>query len=359
MNLDDLEENIIDRLALFEETGVTEYVPLSSAVDDYIEFSKHPERRVWTGIKEIDEATRGLAPSELALINGFAHNGKTVLVIEILLKNEGKVCILFTPDETRTAVLVKLASSEWGISAEEFERRLNQGDTEAERMLREIAERFKNLAVFDENVSLRSMDTAIESVREAVGEPAFCVFDYADLLNSELDTKGKLKALKAWGKDHDLPFFVLHQSSRSGGAGGQQVTMTSGGYGGESEAFIMIGVRRKINMYREQVRQLQERADNTSNDKAYQKLVDRIRYIEDDLIPRHRDTITINLMKNKRPPMHLVDDIDFKLDQNTGRLIRIKFDGDDPDEEPPLPLPETFKTGGSARSMILNKKETL
>ena len=184
------------------------------------------------------------------------------------------------------------------------------------------------------------------------------MFDYADLLNSELDTKGKLKALKAWGKDHDLPFFVLHQSSRSGGAGGQQVTMTSGGYGGESEAFIMIGVRRKINMYREQVRQLQERADNTSNDKAYQKLVDRIRYIEDDLIPRHRDTITINLMKNKRPPMHLVDDIDFKLDQNTGRLIRIRFDGDDPDEEPPLPLPETFQTGGSARSMILNKKET-
>ena len=159
MNLDDIEENIIDRLNLFEETGVTEYVPLSSAVDDYIEFSKHPERRVWTGIKEIDEATRGLAPSELALINGFAHNGKTVLVIEILLKNEGKVCILFTPDETRTAVLVKLASSEWGISAEEFERRLNQGDTEAERMLREIADRFKNLAVFDENVSLRAMDT--------------------------------------------------------------------------------------------------------------------------------------------------------------------------------------------------------
>ena len=354
---DDLEERILSKLEMYEEYGTVDFKPLDSAVDDYIEFSKHPERRVWTGIKEIDAATRGLAPSELAIINGFAHNGKTVLVVEILLKNEGKPCILFTPDETRTAVLVKLASSEWGISAAEFERRLNQGDDHAEEMLREIAERFKNLAVFDESISIHGMDQAVESVTAAIGPPAFVVFDYADLLSSDLDTRGKLKALKTWGKDQDLPFFVLHQSSRSQGAGGQRVTMTSGGYGGESEAFIMIGVRRKINMLRDQVAELQRRAEDTLNDKAYQRLIERIRTIEEDLIPRHRDTITINLVKNKRPPMDLVDDIDFKLDSQTGRLIRIKFDGDDPDEEPPMPLPDTFKSGGSARDMFLKKKE--
>ena len=352
---DDLEENIISRLNLFEETGVTEYVPLDAAVDDYIEFSKHPENRVWTGIQEIDEATRGLAPGELALINGFAHNGKTVLVVELLLKNEGKVCVLFTPDETRTAVLVKLASAEWGISAEEFERRLNQGDPEAERMLREVAHRFRNLAVFDENVSLHTMDRAVKSVTEALGPIAFCVFDYADLLTSDLDTKGKLKALKAWGKEHKIPFFVLHQSSRSQGSGGQKVTMTSGGYGGESEAFIMIGVRRKINMFKEQIASLEERAENTTNDKAYSRIMEKIRYIQDDLIPRHRDTITLNLTKNKRPPMKLVDDVDFKLDQETGRLLRIRFDGDDPDDEPPLPLPDSYRSGGSARDMLFKK----
>lgn len=353
----DLEENIISRLNLFEETGVTEFVPLDSAVDDYINFSKHPESRVWTGIKEIDEATRGLAPGELCLINGFAHNGKTVLVVEILLKNEGRPCILFTPDETRTAVLVKLASSIWGISAEEFERRLNQGDPQAEEMLREVAERFKNLAVFDENVSLHAMDQAVKAVEAAIGKPAFVVFDYADLLNSDLDTKGKLKALKAWGKEHMLPFFVLHQSSRTSGSGGQQVTITSGGYGGESEAFIMIGVRRKINMLKDQVAQLEERAENTMNDKAYAKLQERIRYIQEDQIPRHRDTITLNLVKNKRPPMRLVDDIDFRLDQDTGRLLRIRFDGDDPDDEPPLPLPDTYQTGPSAKDLLAKRNK--
>jgi KaiC/GvpD/RAD55 family RecA-like ATPase len=355
----ELEESIVSRLNLFEEIGVTEFTPLDSAVDDYIEFSRHPENRVWTGIPQIDAATRGLAPGELAIINGFAHNGKTVLVVEILLKNEGRPCILFTPDETRTAVLVKLSSAIHGISAEEFERRLNSNDPTAEAMLREVAERFKNLAVFDENVSLHSMDRAMDAFVAAVGRPAFVVFDYADLLSAELDTRGKLKALKAWGKEKQVPFYVLHQSSRSQGAGGQQVTITSGGYGGESEAFIMIGVRRKINLLNEQVRQLEERLEHPGlSDKAYSKLIERIHYIQDDQIPRHRDTITISLVKNKRPPMTLVSDIDFRLDKDTGRLLPLRFEGDDPDDEPPLPLEETYSSGGSARELLAKRKET-
>lgn len=354
---DDLEENIISRLNLFEETGQTEYIPLDAAVDDYINFSLHPENRVWTGIEQIDRATRGLAPGELAIINGFAHNGKTVLVVEILIKNEGMPVILFTPDETRTAVLVKLASAIFGISAEEFERRLNQGDPEAERMLREVAERFKNLAVFDDNVSLHTMDQAVKSCEAVFGKIKLAIFDYADLLSAELDTRGKLKALKAWGKDHSLPFIVLHQSSRSQGAGGQVVTMTSGGYGGESEAFIMIGVRRKINLLKDQIRQLEERLEAPNlSDKAYTKIAERIRYITEDQIPRHRDTITVSLVKNKRPPMTLVDDIDFRLDSETGRLLPLGSGGNDRDEEPPLPLPPTYTSGGSAMDLLAARK---
>ncbi len=353
----ELEENILSRLNLFEEIGVTEFVPLDNAVDDYKQFSLHPENRVWTGIPAIDEATRGLAPGELAVINGFAHNGKTVLVVEILLKNEGRPCILFTPDETRTAVLVKLASAVSGIGAEEFERRLNQGDPEAEQILRDVAARFSKLAVFDENVSLHTMDTAIKTVTEKLGEPpAFCVFDYADLLNADMETNEKLKALKRWGKQHSVPFFVLHQSSRSGGAGGQKVSMTSGAYGGEQQAFIMIGVRRKINLLRDQLIQLEERLEAPNlSDKAYQKITDRIRFIEEDQMPRHKDTITISLVKNKRPPMRLVDDIDYRLDRDTGRLIPL-YGGGEKDFEPPKPVEQqSFVSGPSAREMMRNR----
>ena len=95
---------------------------------------------------------------------------------------------------------------------------------------------------------------------------------------------------------------------------------------------------------------LEEKLENTQRDDTAQKIRQKIQEIEDDQIPRHRDTITINLVKNKRPPMNLVDDLDFKLNQDTGRIVPVfKYD---PDEEPPLPPEPTFFTGRSARELL-------
>ena len=110
-------------------------------------------------------------------------------------------------------------------------------------------------------------------------------------------------------------------------------------------------------MLKEQVRQLEERLESPNmSDNAYTKIIDRIRSLQEDQIPRHRDTITVSLVKNKRPPMTLVDDIDFRLDRETGRLLPLFFEGDDPDDEPPLPLPETYTSGGSARDLLKERK---
>jgi replicative DNA helicase len=141
----------MERINLFEEEGVSEYRPLDDEVDNYIDFAKHPERRVYTGISAIDSQTRGLAPSELLIVSGFAHNGKTVLTVEIILANEGANCVFFTPDETRTVVLAKLSSALYGVSAEEIERRLAAGDQDTIDMLRTVAARFRNLAVYDDS----------------------------------------------------------------------------------------------------------------------------------------------------------------------------------------------------------------
>jgi KaiC/GvpD/RAD55 family RecA-like ATPase len=285
------------------------------------------------------------------VINGFAHNGKTVLTVEIILANEGAPCLYFTPDETRTVVLSKLTSALYGVSAKEIEDNLGVGDEETMAMLSMTASRFEKLAVYDDNVSLHTMDRAIEDCEAAWGEPPkYAIFDYADLLNYDGDVMAKLDELKRWGKKHKLPFIVLHQSSRTSGSGGQKVTITSGAYGGDKQAFIMVGVRRKINLLRAQVEQLEEKLDNTQREDTARKIRERIHEIEEDLIPRHKDTITINLVKNKRPPMKLVDDIDFKLNGETGRIMPIyKYD---PDEEPDMPLPETFTTAKTAREML-------
>lgn len=349
-------ERILDKLDIFEEIEQINYVPLASAVSDYVDFATHPELRVYTGIKEIDEATRGLAPKELMIINGFAHNGKTVVVVEVLLANEGAPCVFFTPDETRVVVLTKLTSAIHGISAEEIERRLQQGDPDVLAMLEQVAERFSNLAVFDDNVTLHQMDVAMQAFIDVHGRPKYVIFDYADLLAADMDTIGKIDALKKWGKDWGIPFIVLHQSSKSQGAGGQKVTIESGTHGGHGQATIMIGVRRKINLLRHQVDVLEDKLENTQRDDTAKKIRDKIYEIEHHLIPRHEDTITINLVKNKRPPMTLVDDLDFKLVKETGRLVDIYKH--EPDDEPPLPLPPTYhEQGGKTAAQLLAERK--
>ena len=350
---DDLQESIVKRLDLFTEPD-TQFKPLSEAVTGFLEFARHPELRVWTGIQPIDDAIRGIAPGELCQVNGFAHNGKTVLVVEMLLKNEGRVGILFTPDETRTAVLIKLAASVTGIGAEEIERRVNQEDPTILEVLDDIAQRFSNLAVFDDNISLHSMDRAYDAVRKQLGPVEFVVFDYADLLDETMEPQQKLRALKGWGKDKMVPFILLHQSSKSAGGGGKVVSIESGSHDRGDTGTFIIGVRRKINMLKDQIRVCEEKIENTQNEKMADRLRDRIVEIETDLIPRHQNTITVSLVKNKRPPMRKVDEIDFRLDTETGRLIPMgkKFDDD---ELPDMPLPVTFTHGKSARQLLAER----
>jgi KaiC/GvpD/RAD55 family RecA-like ATPase len=310
-------------------------LPLSEAVEAYVSFAQHPDMRVRTGIAEIDDATRGVAPGELCIINGYSHNGKSVLMVELIMANEGRPLLLFTPDETRTIILAKLAAAIYGISAETIEQRLEAGDQQTIEMLDAIAQRFKKLAVFDEPATLHMMDRAKVNVEAAFGEPVVAaLFDYADLLNEPLETNEKIKALKVWGKRHDLPFILLHQSSRSGGAGGKEVSMTSGAYGGEQQATFLIGVRRKINFYRDQIRVLEEKMENTQNPQLAQRLAEKIDFIQDRMIPASHDTISISLIKNKRPPMRLVPEIDFRLIAETGRLVPMVQPGELPDRTP-------------------------
>lgn len=349
---DDLEENISTRLSLFEDDSL-EFQPLGGAVDEFISFAQHPEKRVWTGIEEIDAAMRGIAPGEFCQINGFAHNGKTLLVVEFLLKNEGRPGIVFSPDETRVLVLIKLAAAVLAISAEEMERRVNQEDPEAIELLNDIANRFSNLAVFEDPVNIHGMDRAYQSTKRAIGEPEFVVFDFADLLDEDVDLPAKLRLLKMFGKDHSVPMIVLVQSSKSMGGGGKSVTIESGSHDRGDSATFIIGVRRKINMLKDHVRQLEEKLEQTMNPTQAEKIIDKIRDIQQDMIPRHRDTITINLVKNKRPPSRLVEEVDFKLDSETGRLTPIvKL----PDEEPDLPLPMIYSTGKSARDLLAERE---
>lgn len=298
------------------------YEPLVKAADEYVHWAQHPQDRIYTGFADLDAEMRGIAPSELCLINGYSHSGKTLFLLQILVANADKPVIYFCPDEPRTLTLIKLACVMHGIDANDLEHKIANADPNAIQLLRETAQQhFPKLAVFDQMMTLNDMEKAMSEVSDLWGQPALMVFDYLELLQGGgEDVPSKANTIKAFGKRHNIPLLVLHQSSRTAGADGRKMTISSGAYGGEQQATHIVGVRRKKFEIEAMIRDVEERIERatTSTERLMEKL-DSLRF---DL-RIHQDTLTVNLVKCKRPASKLLDDMDFEIEYGTGRLTRL------------------------------------
>lgn len=296
------------------------YRPLGDAVDEYVHWATTPETRIYLGLEAFDSVMRGTAPGEMTALTGYTQSGKTLLLTNMMEYNADKCVAWFTPDETRVLVMVRLACVMHGVSAQTIEQGLMEGNIEVRNMLRETAERFPMLGVYDEGLDVLQMKHALEEQMEATGrEPQAIVFDYASLLNHEGDVRGRVEALKNFGKNLNKPMFVILQSSRTKGRDGERVALDSSEYGGEQQATHIIGVRRKFQYYTSVIEELEKKLANpTANnvsDLSY--ALEEARHEQQ----AHRATVTVSLVKNKRPPGSLVDEIDFALDTSTGKLL--------------------------------------
>jgi len=297
------------------------YAPLVKAADDYVHWAQTPNERVYLGFADIDEQMRGIAPSELCMINGYSHSGKTLALLQILSANRNKRVVYFCPDEPRTLTLIKLACVVHGVDANQLEQQVADNDRDAINLLKATAtEHFPNLAVFDQTVSLLDMERSLAEVSDVMGEPQLIVVDYLELITGAgEDVPSKANAIKAFGKRHNKPLLVLHQSSRTAGADGRKMTISSGAYGGEQQATHIIGVRRKRFEIEGHIRDLQEKLERASNT---EKIMEKIESLQYEL-RIHMDTLTLNLVKCKRPASALLDDMDFTIEYGTGRLHRL------------------------------------
>jgi hypothetical protein len=75
--------------------------------------------------------------------------------------------------------------------------------------------------------------------------PELVVVDFLDLVQAGETVPDKANFLKGFGRKHDVPLLVLHQTSRHAGADGRKPTMSSGAFGGEQQATAILGVRRR------------------------------------------------------------------------------------------------------------------
>ena len=304
------------------------YEPLSEAAHSFVRWAQSPQERVHLGLAEIDAEMRGIAAGEMAMMLGFAHGGKTLLLLHSLQQNRDKHIAMFIPDEPRQLVLTKLTCMFHGIDARELERRVAMDDKEAIDLLRQTAEEnFPHLAVFDQPLTALDMERAYNEVCDVWGQiPDLLVVDYLDLVQAGETVPDKAVFLKSFGRRHDIPLLVLHQTSRHAGSDGAKLTMSSGAFGGEQQATAVIGVRRKKYQIMAEINELMFKLDKTHSEKTLERL-DSLRY--DAKI--HEYTLTINLLKNKRPAGQLIDDIDFEIDLRTGRLSALT-NGDLPEQ---------------------------
>lgn len=300
-------------------TQHTYYKPLAHAVDEFVHWAQTPDERIYLGFESLDNQMRGVAPSEMLLINGYSHSGKTLFLLSVLNRNRDKTVVYFCPDEPRTLTLVKLACVANGVNAYELEQQVADNDPRGIDLLNRTAnEQFPNLAVFDQPMTLSDMEKAMGETTNMLGKPAVMVFDYLELLQGGgEDVPSKANTIKAFGKRHNIPLVVLHQSSRTAGADGRKMTISSGAYGGEQQASHIIGVRRKKFEIESQIQEINEKlAKGTATERLLERL-DTLRYEE----RIHQNTVTLNLVKCKRPASSLLDDIDFEIESGTGRLL--------------------------------------
>jgi KaiC/GvpD/RAD55 family RecA-like ATPase len=310
------------------------YRPLADAIPDYVHWAQHPDERIYFGFNDLDMQVRGVAPSEMCLINGFSHSGKTLFLLQILVANRDKVVVYFCPDEPRTLTLIKLACLVHKVQGRELEAGIANNDPKSIEMLEQTArEWFPNLAVFDQFMNLSDMEKSMIEVDKHLGQPRLMVFDYLELLTGDETVPAKANTIKAFGKRHNIPLIVLHQSSRTAGADGKKQTISSGAYGGEQQASHIIGVRRKKFEIESQIADIIEKLDKSSASERMLERLDLLRY-EQQL---HENTVTINLVKCKRQDAHLLDDMDYEIEAGTGRLLRINGFSQSPSESTTAP----------------------
>ena len=293
------------------------YEPLTEAVHSFVRWAQTPYERIHLGLPRIDDELRGIAPGELAMMLGYAHGGKTLLLLHCLQQNRDKHIAMFIPDEPRQLILTKLTCMHHGIDARELERRVAVDDSSAIDLLRQTAEEnFPNLAVFDQPLNAADMERGYNEVCDAWGQlPDLLVVDYLDLVEAGDTVPAKATFLKSFGRRHDIPLLILHQTSRHAGADGNKLTMSSGAFGGEQQATSIIGVRRKKYSIMSEINELTFKLDRAHSQSAADRL-ESLRY--DARI--HEYTMTVSLLKNKRPAGQLVDDIDFEINLATGQL---------------------------------------
>ena len=300
------QDEVAERLAVAQGGEVdsdkqpNRWATTSKVVENLIGFIRNPAERWYLGFPEIDLATRGVGKGEVLLVVGRSHTGKSQILLNSIVTNlvndSNAHVVIFSMDEPRELVAMKLFCLLQGRSSTDVEEAIKAGDRNVLDALGLASEReLSRVAFIDESMSLEAMSAAMDEAREWWGtNPSFCMIDYLELMvGGDADATGvtsKAQALKRWAKTERVPVGLVHQAGRTAGERGKAAGIHAGRYGGEQEAIFVMEVYRK-----------KDQTDLSDWETRY-----------------HANSINMNICKNKRTARLL--DQTYYLDPECGHV---------------------------------------
>ena len=300
------QDEVAERLAVAQGGEVdsdkqpSRWATTSKVVENLIGFIRNPAERWYLGFPEIDLATRGVGKGEVLLVVGRSHTGKSQILLNSIVTNlvndPNAHVVIFSMDEPRELVAMKLFCLLQGRSSTDVEEAIKAGDSNVLDALGLASEReLSRVAIIDESMSLEAMSAAMDEAREWWGaNPSFCMIDYLELMvGGDADATGvtsKAQALKRWAKTERVPVGLVHQAGRTAGERGKAAGIHAGRYGGEQEAIFVMEVYRK-----------KDQTDLSDWETRY-----------------HANSINMNICKNKRTARLL--DQTYYLDPECGHV---------------------------------------
>ena len=300
------QDEVAERLAVAQggegnsDKQPNRWATTSKVVENLIGFIRNPAERWYLGFPEIDLATRGVGKGEVLLVVGRSHTGKSQILLNSIVTNlvndSNAHVVIFSMDEPRELVAMKLFCLLQGRSSTDVEEAIKAGDRNVLDALGLASEReLSRVAIIDESMSLQAMSAAMDEAREWWGtNPSFCMIDYLELMvGGDADATGvtsKAQALKRWAKTERVPVGLVHQAGRTAGERGKAAGIHAGRYGGEQEAIFVMEVYRK-----------KDQTDLSDWETRY-----------------HANSINMNICKNKRTARLL--DQTYYLDPECGHV---------------------------------------
>ena len=300
------QDEVAERLAVAQggeadsDKQPNRWAPTSKVVENLIGFIRNPAERWYLGFPDIDLATRGVGKGEVLLVVGRSHRGKSQILLNSIVTNlvndSTAHVVIFSMDEPRELVAMKLFCLLQGRSSTDVEEAIKAGDRNVIDALGLASEReLSRVAIIDESMSLEAMSAAMDEAREWWGtNPSFCMIDYLELMvGGDADATGvtsKAQALKRWAKTERVPVGLVHQAGRTAGERGKAAGIHAGRYGGEQEAIFVMEVYRK-----------KDQTDLSDWETKY-----------------HANSINMNICKNKRTA-RLIDQT-YYLDPECGHV---------------------------------------